>query len=343
MFWKISILLLLSFFSAKVNAQPQSDSSYTEEQVYFSNANTILSASLILPKTHTKSPVIIFIHGDGPTNRDFYGYYRALWKRFTARGFACFAWDKPGVGKSTSPYGKYDRNYPISFYQRAAELRQAIQYLKSRAAIDSNQIGTWAISQGGWISTMVAANSKDIAFMIEVSCAGQTAVLQSEYQIALKMQDEGKSQNQIKDEILRFRHENDSLPKPKMSSDFFKYLGGKLLNWKKSFARSADYDGSFFIDPQPFLKKINCPILVIFGDKDRNVNFNLSAQVYQSALKGRNNLTVKIFKNADHILFNSLTGKDSEWREKLVNQRNYDYVSGYLELMVNWLSKLKHS
>src|SRR5579875_2652978 len=98
---------ILSFFviafclTSFAYGQRQSDTTYTEQEVTFQNANTLLSASLVLPKTVNPCPVIIFIQGDGPTNRDFYGYYRALWKQFTSIGFACFAWDKPGVGKST--------------------------------------------------------------------------------------------------------------------------------------------------------------------------------------------------------------------------------------------------
>src|SRR5579862_678377 len=135
------------------------------EQVRIKHGNNTLAGVLHLPKTKRPHPAIIFIHGSGPADRNCGGYYEPLFERFLENGFACLSWDKPGVGGSTNATGRYAEQ---SYYQRAAELRRALDFLKARRDIDPLRIGCWGTSQAGWIMPMVASRSKEIAFIVAV-------------------------------------------------------------------------------------------------------------------------------------------------------------------------------
>ncbi len=118
-----------------------------EEEVSFANGPTRLAGTPVLPAGPGPHPAVVFVHGDGATARDCLGYYRPLWAAFAAAGFACLSWDKPGVGASLGADGRpYDREQPESSFQRASELRQALDFLKARPDVDGRRIGSWAIS-----------------------------------------------------------------------------------------------------------------------------------------------------------------------------------------------------
>jgi pimeloyl-ACP methyl ester carboxylesterase len=71
------------------------------EEVHFRCGGNILAGVLVLPEAPGPFPAIGFVLGSGPADRTYYGMAPHLWRHFARRGFACLAWDKPGVGKST--------------------------------------------------------------------------------------------------------------------------------------------------------------------------------------------------------------------------------------------------
>ena len=312
--------------------------SFPHEVVRLTHGNTQLIGTLWKPKATARFPVVIFIHGDGPRDRSFSGYYDSIFQAFLQIGVGCLSWDKPGVGQSTSPYGPYQRDKPQSFYQRAGELRKALDYLKARADVDSTQIGCWGISQAGWIIPMVAAQSPDIRFIIAVTCPAQSAIIQSEYATRLRLRASGVPADSVNQLLAQDRKANEQLPNPTPSSAFWRFLGGNETAWPEQYARQADDDGSFLIDPFSYLQTIRCPVLAIFAQHDQNVDPGVSAALYRKALQGNKDVLIKTFADADHLVFRSATGLDREWRRHL-DHKEYPYASGYILLQVNWLKK----
>ncbi len=99
---KISFLLcLLACTCCALNALAREGTNYAEQDLNFMSQGNQLSGKLIVPKGHKgKLPVIIFVHGSGPEDYSSSDNYRYLWEEFTRIGFACYAWDRPGVGQS---------------------------------------------------------------------------------------------------------------------------------------------------------------------------------------------------------------------------------------------------
>ncbi len=316
--------------------KPAQAAAAVSEPIQIKTGLGTLAGTLHLPKSNGPHPAIIFIHGDGPTDRTCGGYYKPLWDRFLSVGYACMSWDKPGVGQSTSAGGGYSRQ---SYFQRAVELRRALDYLKARPDIDRERIGCWGISQAGWIVPMVASRTKDIAFIIVVSCPGQTAAVQSEYCQHCRLLDEGASQDAAKSAAGLMRFSLQFLPSPAPSEAFWEYLAGKKPGYTEETAKSPEFDGSLLIDPAPLLERVTCPVLAIFGAKDRNVDAAASARVYQQSFEkaGNKRVTIKTFADADHILFATKTGSIKEMGSSFQQK---PYVAGYLDVMSNWLRDL---
>jgi ligand-binding sensor domain-containing protein len=106
------------------------------------------------------------------------GSYLPIMERMLQAGYATFAWDKPGSGEST---GRLEDGSVQA--QRTQILLDAIQVIRARPDIDPRKIGLWGISQAGYVMPHVLAQSKDVAFMICVSCAGMSGYDQMAFQV----------------------------------------------------------------------------------------------------------------------------------------------------------------
>ena len=96
-------------------------------------------------------------------DRAYGGAGPALGRHFASNGFACLAWDKPGVGRSTG------ESNAQTFRDRAEESLAAVRFLRQRPDVRPDQVGLWGHSQGGMVAPLAASLSDQVAFVIEVS------------------------------------------------------------------------------------------------------------------------------------------------------------------------------
>jgi alpha/beta superfamily hydrolase len=139
---------------------------YYSEEVRFPNdsGNVTLAGTLTLPSKSGKYPVVVLISGSGPQNRDEeildHKPFLVLADHLTRNGIGVLRYDDRGVGQST---GKFETATSLDF---SYDAESAVQYLKTRKDIDTTEIGLMGHSEGGLVAPMVAARSRDIAFMV---------------------------------------------------------------------------------------------------------------------------------------------------------------------------------
>lgn len=318
---------------------------YTEQDLNFVSKGNQLSGKLILPKARQgKLPVIIFVHGSGPEDYSSSDNYRYLWEEFAKIGFACYAWDRPGVGQSQ---GKW---YTCSMEDRAAEVTDAVNQLKTISAVDSSKIGYWGISQAGWVIPLAAQKAKP-AFVITVSSPVTTAFEQELYRVQAEMQAEGYSNEDI-NKALTYNRKLRAMIQTNQPYDSFRVLQKEIegAKWADLLISGDDvvYDYLSVIlknDKAPDLQALRCPVLAIWGANDLLVPAKKSFEVYQKELKrmGNRKLTARILPEADHTLTFNKTGKRSETiarREQYKDKPEAIFTPGYVSLMTNWLKAL---
>ena len=314
---------------------------YREEAISFQNGHTKLAGLLCLPASPGPFAAIAYVGGSGPAGRDGYGILHSHWEEFARRGIASLSWDKPGVGESTGDW-KVQTNQ-----DRASEVIAAVQFLKGRNDIDPNKIGLWGISQAGWILPIAYSISpRDIAFMIAVSPPVSTGAQQELYRVehglpadGFSPADTAKAVAFTKQRLALMRKGTPYTAVAKLQSEvenesWFGPLG-KLDEGTYEFLKA-----NAFFSPRSLLEQITCPVLAIFGDKDTIVDFKESARVYARALRkaGNRDVTIKIFPNADHVIFPSKTGGGKEL-EQAFQRPTKEFAPGYLETMGDWLQK----
>lgn len=313
---------------------------YEEETVQFHNGNITLSGTLRVPSMKGPYPAVVLTHGSGGLTRNGPGAnYLFLADYFARHGIAALTYDKRGVGAST---GNWEE---ASFDDLAGDALAGVEFLKNRTDVNRRQIGLWGLSQGAWLVELAASISKDIAFIIPVSGGGVNPELQEIKRTELQMRADAYPEEEIQQAVtlqkLKFRFARTgegwdeyevALQKIRDKKWFSTYVG----------APSAKDDSAFpfwrrinSFDPVLVLKKVDCPVLFVFGERDTITPVPETIAGIEKARKESKNkdYTIKVFPKGNHSLFEAETGGDKE-RPKLKN-----FVPGYFETMTDWILK----
>ena len=336
--------------------EPKAPFPYTRENVTFHNEEAAidLAGTLTLPEGDGNFPAVILISGSGPQNRDeeLMGHkpFLVIADYLTRHGIAVLRYDDRGVAKST---GNFTAATSADF---ATDVEAAMTYLKSRSEINSEQIGLIGHSEGGIIAPMVAADSKDVAFIVLLAGTGvrgdellllqQKLIAQasgvSEEEIAnsqavnsklFDMVVKSSSTTQLRQditayalEVVKKEGEAAQIPQGMTTEAYVNKQVDQIVNpWMEYFIKH---------DPATSLKQVTCPVLALNGAKDLQVAPQQNLPAIQQALEagGNTDVTVKEFANLNHLFQESETGNPGEYGQ--IEQTMAPIV---LETITDWI------
>ena len=64
------------------------------EEITFQSGEFTLVGDLRTPSGTGPFPVVLFVHGSGPSDRTFFGGYLPIMERMLGAGYAVFSWDR---------------------------------------------------------------------------------------------------------------------------------------------------------------------------------------------------------------------------------------------------------
>jgi len=322
---KLSAVLLVILLLLPACAAPATPPSFGPvEELTFQSGEFEVVGDLRLPAGSGPFPVVLFVHGSGPADRiGALGLYLPIMERMLQAGFATFAWDKPGTGESTP---ELDESDPNLRHQRAQILLDAIELMKSRPDIDPIRIGVWGASQAGYVIPIALTQTEDIAFVICVSCPGESGIDQTGYQaMAFGLcEDMPKEKLAERDRLLKELDQNRSYETydgyqayRKSMADLAALVPVSLESWPVTpeedwLSNPIEDEGVW--NPVPVFSQVRIPVLAIFGDQDRQGDPLQAAYAYRKALSetGNPRNRVEVFPNANHDLVISKTGCPDE-------------------------------
>lgn len=252
--------------------RPALEKSFSEEEIKFTNLSISLSGVLLKPKVLGKPvPYVILIQRSGWEDRNT-AWYHSLGYILASKGIGVLLYDKRGCGKSTGNFST------ANFNDLADDAASAFKYLAGRKDLNSTKIGFLGASQGGWITPLVANKVSNCGFAILIVGPAVSLYEQDINRVQYTLKDEGYTKESI-DSALHY------------SNLFFKYIQtNDAKDWEllKIYAsvikdkkwidyldipQSQNGDDVFWwrrnaYDPSETLKKIKCPVLSIFGEKD---------------------------------------------------------------------------
>ncbi len=333
---------------------PNTPLPYESKEVHFINneaGDITLAGTLTLPKHSNKPPVAILITGSGPQNRNeelFNHRPFLVWSDYLTRhGIAVLRYDDRGVAESEGT-----RNEATS-KDYASDVEAAVHYLQSRTDVDVNKIGLVGHSEGGFIATMVAANNKNIAFVVSLAGPGVigSEVLYTQSEQASKLAGMDKKTIEINQQIMskthqimKTNHHNKKLEE--LLENYLKSMRNKVpetlavgltddrIAAQVETLASPWYQYFLNTDPDQFLSQVTCPTLAINGSLDFQVIADLNLNgIKRSLVKaGNKDVTIKKLDGLNHLFQTAKTGYITEYGtiEETVAPKALKLVTGWI-------------
>lgn len=263
-----------------------------------------LAGTLHCPDVPPPWPALVMIHGSGPADRESGGFFVPIRESMLAAGLAVLSWDKPGIGGSTGDWRRQ------TLFDRADESAAALAWLRQQPQVDAARTGVWGHSQGGWVGPLVAARDPAVAALVIHSGTGVTVEEQDYFGMEHILRRDGASE----EEVIQGRRFLDALHaaakagmpfaevEPRVIApargqpclDYFSPLGaGEWEFFVRNFAQPYD--------PLWALRRILCPTLAVFGERDPLIPVARSIQILNETLATINPaLTIEVFPGANH-------------------------------------------
>lgn len=309
--------------------EPKPPFSYNSENIKIQNqdADIELGGTFTYPKQGDNFPAVVLISGSGAQNRDEeimrHKPFLVLSDYLTRQGIAVLRYDDRGVGESQGEFGL------ATSADFASDALAAFNYLKTREEIDTDKIGLVGHSEGGLITFMLAAQNKDIAYIVSMASSavkGDSLLLVQNRELskAAGLSDE-KWEEQSSDlwEIFRVVESSPDTEtiRTKLMEIILKKIEGAENREKIIPQIEAQVEAfcspwvKYFIahDPSSDLKKINCPLFALNGDKDTQVDADINLGKIQQMVKS--DLTVKKYPGLNHLFQHCITGLPHEYSQ----------------------------
>jgi hypothetical protein len=312
----------------------------------FHSGSVELHGKLVLPASGLADQVLVWVQGSGSdaeTDKIPWQFILPL------RGIGVFVYDKRGTGLSG---GRQTANFDL----RASDTTAAGEDVRRLLQGHSFKLGVFGGSQGGWIAPL-AAHRAPFDFVIVGYGLAEGVTSQDRDTVADSLRRAGYGDDVLAkarqvteataliamsrwrtgwDELARLKKKFANEPWPK----HFGNLGytGTLWSWPfpattgpivgPTLGSLLDQGVSFDYDPQPVLKSIDAPHLWILAGADRTAPSANTIAIIKEIQKSRPNLSLVVYKNADHGIIESYSDHGLERRR---------YPVGYFDLVANWI------
>jgi len=313
--------------------EPKKPYPYIELEVTFHNlkAGVTLAGTLTFPSQGGPFPAVILITGSGPQDRDesVFGHkpFLVFSDYLTRRGIAVLRYDDRGTGKST---GSFKSGTSRDF---ADDAGAAVAFLKTRKEVRSGKIGIVGHSEGGIIAPLLAAESKDVAFIVMMAgtgVPGDEIIYKQAVLIALAA---GATEEQVKQQQSQRKKFFAVLKSGKdttaTAAELRRLMKAEMDSTMQSNPQAAEaaidaqigqlnslwFRHFLIYDPRPALMKVRCPVLAINGEKDLQVSPKQNLPEIEAALRAGKNkdFTVQEIPGLNHLFQTASTGAPSEY------------------------------
>ncbi len=317
----------------------------------FESNGSELSGIFDVPAEQPARALIIIVHSYGETDVRNWISYAPERKRFNEMGIATALWDKPGLGLSE---GTFDINQSV--HESAQEVLDAAAYLRDIGAPGARKIGLWGGSRAGWIAPIALSEDPDLEFWVSLS--GTSAEDNFTYLLLSNLPYEGGTPEQaalLEDEwragceIYRTQGSFADYQRATQTLRANEYIRSMRGEWqtrleyemgqltcKDGECPNTDSEMCDYVWIEDFdmmLSSLDIDVLALFGEKDLNVNWRKTRDLYARTI-GANpdaSLAIRTFPEADHALNVSETGSLKEMEGMSVRKKADDYFEAQME------------
>ncbi len=285
----------------------------------------------MLPEAPDPHPGIVFLHGSGPAVRDGARQYAEM---FAELGFASLFFDKRGSGSSGGSW------LTASLDDLTEDALAAIRFMQERPEVDPRRIGFWGVSQAGWVATLAGSRSQNIGFMILISGGGASPRESELFSYGQAFEREGLDGDARSEGFRAIEAYFQYLTTGQGRAELLATLEAARESPWYPLARldeilpdetnRANWSWVATWDPAPHIARITCPVLLVFGERDRSHPTTMAVQRWREGLvkAGNDAVTVAVFPGAGHGI---------RMRDGHAGPGRAPFADGYLDVMVGWL------
>lgn len=358
----LPLLMQAQFILAQTRPQtPVEPLSYQNVEVNYqvsTDTAVHLAATLTIPRGSGPFPAILIIGGSGQTSRNqpIYNHQMmfVLSDYFTKMGFATLRFDDRGAGKSTLGSKKISQLTEQDFL---ADAKAGLDFLKSQPQVDANKVGIVGHSAGATQGLILSADlSNGVWFSVMLAGAINNfphQIVAHQSKVMAKIS--GKSERlRIADSAFVARSIYHTVNQPAYdqrlkaitaiaTEELNKLSPEEQAELKKSFDTRINILSSelFYAAAQhksqdPLLK-VKCPVLIILGSNDLNVDASLYEPKMKKSMEKNPNPKSKliVIPGLSHLMQHSKTGLFEESKD--IEQTIDIQV---LTILGDWISKL---
>lgn len=280
----------MSLYNTQLFSQnmPNQQSTYPEQKISIQPDSIQLNGTFLRPNMKSV-PLVVFVQGSGPTDRDGNNIYmtnnslKYLAHRLYDHGIATLRFDKRGIAESGS--GQVDES-KVVFEDSSKDVQSWLEFCKQMGSFSS--ITILGHSEGALHAILTAQNYK-VDKLIAV--AGPGYPLGKIINTQLQMQpDTLRKVAAVIIDSLEAGHEVKQI-NPMLLSLFRPSVQPFLRSWMK-------------YNPTDEIAKLDIPVLIVQGDNDIQVSVDNAELLHKASSKSQ----LVIVTDMNHVL--KLTGRD---------------------------------
>jgi len=277
--------LIIAFSILVFTGLKAQEVTFTSSEMILKTASGDISGTLTVTTTVGTSPLVLFIAGSGPTDRDCNSVmgintnaYKLLAEELAAKGISSLRFDKRGIAKSQSAMVSESE---LRFETYIDDVKSWISQLKQDKRF--SKIFILGHSEGSLIG-MVAAGQSVVDGFISIAGVGRTADKVIKEQLTGKLPPEMEAES---DKILSSLINGQTVAEvnPNLNMLYRPSVQPYMISW-------------FKYDPAIELPKLQIPVLIIQGTTDIQVSVN-DAQILA---KAKPEAKFLLFPNMNHIM-----------------------------------------
>ncbi len=279
-------------------------------------------------KRAPKFGAVILVAGSGPVDRDEtvagISVFAQLANAIADAGFLVVRYDKRGVGQSGG------RDEAVSLEDYADDVRAIVGFLRKRPDVDPRRIAIVGHSEGGLVGMLAASREKkNVAALMLIATPGTTGA-----QLVLEQQQHLLAGMSLPEEERKSRVELQQ----KLQQAVISGTGWEGI--PQALRRQADtpWFRSFLVfNPATVLPKVEEPVLIVQGERDRQVAPRHGQLLLDLAKTRRANWPAElvVIEGVNHLLVPAPTGEVSEYpllTDKSISPKVLDTVTGWLKV-----------
>ncbi|MBO6795074.1 MAG: alpha/beta fold hydrolase [Balneolaceae bacterium] len=329
----------------------------TAQELIIPNGDLEIGGTLELPESHQKGDLlVIMITGSGAQDRDetILGFkpFKLIAEHLMEEGIASFRYDDRQMGTSTGDFSS------ATLDDLANDVKAIMDYFQFQSETVFDEFILFGHSQGGIVSTRLAANDDRITAMVLMASTMVPLKDVINEQVIIMQKAAGKTEDDIQP-ILEFQELAYETARKNEGWDELKVEYQKLIENEvaklpenqrqyivdvESFAnaqfsaqvtplQSAQMRSLLYYDPVDDLDGLEIPILALFGGKDTQVTPVQNETVFVEVCENdRMNCSNVNFPNANHLFQRANTGFVTEYA-----MLPKEFVDGFLEEISEWI------